>query len=119
MISEFSYPEQEKKFKKFIAENPVNFIWRDGCVMRVYTGIDIPKPELYDVSDLQIRLALNKSGLRDGVELYVSQADQDTKDWWDRATKFERNNPMVLSAAAALGVTDAQLDNLWLLAATL
>jgi hypothetical protein len=37
----------------------------------------------------------------------------------DKARRWERNNPILQAAATALGFTDAQVDNLFVLAATL
>jgi hypothetical protein len=77
-------------------------------------------PEIpYQVDDLQFRLALNQLGLRDSVESYVSGASQDVKDYWDRATTFRRDHPLVVGAGVALGKTDAEMDALFQLAATL
>ena len=71
------------------------------------------------VDDLQIRLALSGVGLRTDVETAVAAGDQTLKDWYERAKKFKRHDPMVLALAAALNVTDEQLDALWALAASL
>ena len=79
----------------------------------------VADPEGPTVDDLQIRLALNALDLREAVELAVAGSDQSTKDWWDRANNFKRLNPMVIALGAALGKTDAELDGLWALAATL
>lgn len=38
---------------------------------------------------------------------------------WDERLTFERSNPTLAAMAAALGMTDAQLDDLFALAATL
>lgn len=71
------------------------------------------------VSPRQIRQALTRTGLRSQVEAAVAAGDQDLKDWWEFATDFQRANPHVLAMAAALGVTERQLDDLWTLAAGL
>ena len=65
------------------------------------------------VSPRQIRQALTRAGLRDAVEYAVSVIDQDVKDWWEYSTVFERQNPQVIGMAAALGVSDSQVDDLW------
>lgn len=120
MIREFSYPEKRNKFEKFISDNGGSYIWHDGDVMRVYAGDDVPKIKLSSVSDLQIRLALINAGLIDVVESWVSGSkDKEIQAWWDRSLRFERDNPMVETAAKSLGVDSKQLDELWLLAATL
>jgi len=71
------------------------------------------------VSPRQIRQALTIVGLRASVEAAVAASDQDTKDWWEFATVFERNHVKVVAMIAALGVSEQQADDLWLLAASL
>lgn len=71
------------------------------------------------VSPRQIRQALTRTGLRSNVETAVASGSQDLKDWWEFATAFERTNQHVIDMAAALGVTERQLDDLWTLAGTL
>lgn len=71
------------------------------------------------VSPRQIRQAMTKVGMRAAVEGAVAAADQDTRDWYEFATEFRRDSPVVAMLAATLGVTDSQLDALWMLAGTL
>ena len=73
------------------------------------------------VSPRQICQAMNRvpygeGFLRDAVEAAVLAGDQDIKDWWNRSTAFERHHPQVLVLASALGVSEADLDQLWTLA---
>ena len=78
----------------------------------------VPVPPIV-VKPRQIRQALTIVGLRAAVEAYVAAGDQDLRDWWEFATSFEENHPMVISAAAALGVSAAQLHEVFALAASL
>jgi len=71
------------------------------------------------VSPRQIRQAMTKANLRLRVENAVVASDQDTKDWYEFATEFRRDSPVVTMLAAALQVTDEQLDDLWILADSL
>ena len=72
------------------------------------------------VDDLQIRLALNQTGLRAAVENAVATSqDQNLKDWYERAKRFKRKDPLVLGMIQGLGVSDAEADALWALAASL
>lgn len=71
------------------------------------------------ISPRQIRMALTQLGLRTQVEAAVAAGDQDLKDWYEYSTFFDRNHPQVTAMAAALNVSDAQLDALWELGATL
>lgn len=71
------------------------------------------------VTPRQIRLALNDAGLRDAVEQAVTASDQSVKDWWEYSLDIERKNPLIILMAAALNITEQQLDNLFISAATL
>jgi hypothetical protein len=71
------------------------------------------------VSPRQIRQALTRAGLRTSVEAAVAAGDQDTKDWYEFATAFDRASPVVAALGVALSVSPTQLDDLWTLAATL
>jgi hypothetical protein len=76
-------------------------------------------PSVTQISPRQIRMALTQMNLRSQVETAVAAGDQDIKDWYEFSTYFDRNHPQVIAMAQALNVTDAQLDSLWALAATL
>lgn len=72
------------------------------------------------VSPRQIREALMDAGLFDTVDGAVAASgDRKLQNWWEFATEFQRTNPHVLAMAQALGVTDAQLDGIWILAGSL
>jgi hypothetical protein len=53
------------------------------------------------------------------VEAYVATADQATKDSWQFATSFDRDNSMIATAAAALGKASVDVDAPFALAKTL
>lgn len=71
------------------------------------------------VTPLQARRALRKAGIKAEVDAYVETLDDDAQDAWEYALSVERNNPIVLGAGAALGMTEQQMDDLFILAATL
>lgn len=71
------------------------------------------------VTPRQIRQALTAAGLRAQIEAGVAAADQDTRDWWEFATSFESDHPMVLTMCSALGISDEQRGQVFQLAATL
>lgn len=71
------------------------------------------------VSPRQIRQALTRMNLRAQVEAAVAAGSQDLQDWWAYATEFDRTNSHVIDMGTALGVTERQLDDLWILAASL
>jgi hypothetical protein len=70
-------------------------------------------------SPWQIRKALNQTGLRNSIEAAVAAGDQTVKDAWQYATEFRRDNPLVSQMGAALGKTEADLDDLFALAKSL
>lgn len=73
-----------------------------------------------EVTMRQARLALLQSGLLAQVDAAVaSMPGEDARIEWEFSTKVERNRPLVQSLTAALGLTEAQLDDLFALAATL
>ncbi len=76
----------------------------------------VPVPET--VTPRQIRWALNAAGLRATVEAAISGADQNTKDAWEFSNEVRRDNPLLNSLAAALGMSSEQLDELFRLAAS-
>lgn len=86
---------------------------------RIVPYMPEPTPIPASISPRQIRQALTRKGLRSAVEAAVAASSQDIKDWWEFSTVCERDNEHVISMATALGVTDAQLDDLWTLGATL
>lgn len=79
----------------------------------------LPPPPIAPISPRQIRQALTRAGLRTAVEAAVLAGDQDLKDWWEFSTSFERLNPQVVAMGVALGQSDAALDALWQLGASL
>ena len=95
----------------------------DRCVAGDFGAIAVyvaPPVRYAPLTAWQIRKALNTAGLRATVEAAITgSSDQDLKDAWQYASSFERNHPLVASMAAALGKTDAEIDALFILGATL
>jgi hypothetical protein len=71
------------------------------------------------VSQRQARLALLGAGLLDQVETIVTAAGGAAKITWDWATEITRHDPMVSTLGPALGLSDAQIDALFVTASTL
>jgi hypothetical protein len=71
------------------------------------------------ISPAQARIALHNAGLLDRVEAAVSAADIVTQIAWAQATSIERDSPTVAALSAALGLTDAQIDDLFTAAAAI
>jgi hypothetical protein len=78
-----------------------------------------PAPEIVvpsSVSPRQIRLALNKLGLRDTVEAEIAVSSRDIRDTWEFSTEISITDPLVQSIATKFG---ADLNGLFILAASL
>ena len=69
------------------------------------------------VSPYQARRALNAAGLREAVETAVASASYEVRDAWEYALTVERASPMIAALAAALGLSETQVDDLFIAAA--
>lgn len=93
----------------------------DGVSLREPTAeeqaaIDNPVPE--QVSRVQARVALHQAGLLDQVEAIIADPATDpvTVIAYTDATTFDRKSPTLAALASALGLTDTDLDNLFVAA---
>ena len=71
------------------------------------------------VSRAQFILALLQIDLLDEVEAAIAAADRATQINYEERLEFGRSFPLIGSMAAVLGKTDAEVDALFVLAATL
>jgi hypothetical protein len=92
--------------------------WADGSIVvdqHILTQLKMPK----SISAWQIRKALNQLNLRNDVETAIASGSQDLKDAWQFASSFDYGNPLINELAIALGKDQADIDQLFMLAATL
>lgn len=73
------------------------------------------------VAPLQGLLALDAAGLADDYELWANAPERTFSEraFINRAQVWRRDDPLLQAGTGALGMTDAQLDQLFILAATL
>jgi hypothetical protein len=72
------------------------------------------------VSRFQARAALHLAGLLETIEGAIAISTDDmVKLAWNEAQEFKRLSPTVLAISAGLGLTDEQLDDLFITAATI
>jgi hypothetical protein len=64
-------------------------------------------------------MALHQTGKLASVNAAVAAADEETKIAWEYSTEVQRNFPLVATLAAALSLTESDLDNLFTLSASL
>jgi len=88
-------------------------------VTAIWTVEAIPVTVPVSVSPRQARIALNAAGLRQAVEDWVATQDQNIKDSWEFSLEIRRDDPLILAAAAALSLTEQQLDSLFIAAGSI
>jgi hypothetical protein len=81
-------------------------------------------PIPFSVTRRQARQALLLAGLLDSVDTAIAAITDATQRKlaqieWEDSQDFERNRPLLVSLSAALGLNSAQLDQLFITAATL
>jgi hypothetical protein len=69
------------------------------------------------VAQWQARTALLRAGLLAQVEAAVAQASDEVKIAWEYAPRIRRDSDFTVAIAAALSLSDAQLDALFVTAA--
>lgn len=103
-----------------VVEVGEDFSWAGKVVdWETLTVVDAPPPVPAAVTPAQIRLAiLSTPGLQPVMDAYVADMDAETRIRWEYSTSVSRQDPAVIAAAAWASITDAQLDDLFRLAAT-
>lgn len=72
------------------------------------------------ITALQAMFAINTiEGLRASVDAAIAGMDQDSKDYVEYSTVWYRNNTTLNTVATAVGLSQSQVDDLFILAATL
>lgn len=67
----------------------------------------------------QARRALDEADLLDSVEAYIATAPKAVQIDWEYASSFRRDYGAITTAGTALGMTDSQIDDLFIAAMTL
>lgn len=95
--------------------------WEKGLDGVFRNGTRSLKSFSLSVSRFQARAALMQAGLLDDVEDYMTAPNTDPfhKLAWEEATVFHRSSPTVAILQEILGLTDVQLDDLFLFASTI
>lgn len=75
--------------------------------------VEIPKEVPQEITPLQSKLQLLEIGLLDEVEALVT-ADRKVQLYWEYALVIERDNEILLMMATSLGMTEEQLDDLFI-----
>jgi hypothetical protein len=118
-------PLTEQQFTYSIEHTEGYLEWVNGnIVWTVPTSPQLPEnPVPQVISMRQARLALYQGGYLNMVNTVVDAMEGPEGDaariTWEFASDVDRNHPLVAAMAAALPLSDEQVDNLFILAATL
>ena len=87
---------------------------------------DVQEEVIYSVTRIQMRDVLIEQGLFDSIESIIAgmpeTSDEEViekkkmNDWWNHAPNFRRENARVAIMQAALGLTDEEVDAIFLAA---
>lgn len=77
------------------------------------------QPFIASVTPRQAKLALLGAGLLDQVEAAVAASDKATQISWEYAIEFRRSEPLINDLGKQLGLTDEQIDQLFITASQL
>lgn len=80
---------------------------------------DQPEPVVTSITPRQMELALLEKGLLASVNSIVSGLSPAEQISWNRASYYDRNDPMLVRLSAAQKWTPEQLDEIFTLGATL
>jgi hypothetical protein len=107
-------------YSKFKNSEIMGFDVIDGKVVAPLKVNTDPR-EYIRVTAFQAHAAIARSGLYDAVTALMGDPDTplEVKLAWGKASEFRRLSPVVLEMATKLELTDAQLDDLFTLAATI
>lgn len=97
------------EYEPLLAEVEANIQPADPILVQVPQAITIR----------QAKLALLSAGLLDDVDDAITQADRATQIEWEYTTEVHRNWPTLRSVQGAVGLTDEQVDELFIKAASL
>lgn len=95
-----------------------------GFTVRAATDADHIEAPPIDISETivtprQARLALLNAGKLDAVNAAVVAAGAETQVWWDYSTEIHRDHPLIAALGAQLGMSSADLDQLFAVASRL
>lgn len=91
------------------AETQIGGRWTGSAwVARV---VVVPVPQT--ITPLQARRALRAAGLLAAVNAFIAGQSEEIQEAWEYCVEMRRDDPLISGAQAALGLTDAQMDDLF------
>lgn len=111
LADEFLVPEG----KMIVGDEYFN---EDGT-QQFYDVADIPQSVPSIITPLQARKALRSLGLYEQVNSYIQSLSEEEQEEWEYAIQIERNNHIIVNGANYLGLSEEQVDSLFILGSTL
>lgn len=84
-----------------------------------YTPDPTPPPVPSSITPLQARKILRAYDLYDSAQAWIATQSPEVQDEWEFALSIDRTNTTLMGAAVALGLTEAQLDQMFIEASVL
>lgn len=91
----------------------------DDWVIRIVDPSTLPPPVPYSVTPRQVRLLLLQQNLLASVEAMIAQQDEATKITWQYALEFRRDDALLNQLATNLNLSQEQIDQFFITAASL
>ena len=80
---------------------------------------DTADPVPVEITRFQARAALHLAGLHDDAEAAIAQANPLSRIAWEHANVYRRDSPTVISIGQQLGLSEADMDELFKTAASI
>lgn len=98
---------------------PDHSLWAGYSVLSGITEYVAPNPlAIESVSPAQMRIALHRMGMLSTVKA-IADVDPEAQIVWEYATVILRSSPLIEAMKGQSGLTDAQIDDLFTLAASI
>lgn len=129
IIMRYAIIENNKIVNVAVADEPLATNWiklendfsiGDNYINGVFSKAEIAVEVPQTLTPRQIRIQLTNSGLRQQVEDIIANTDDYAlKDWWEYSLDYKRDNPILIDMATQLGLTDEQIDDMFIQASKL
>ena len=114
-----STPPECGQFERVVPADPVQIDgkWMQQWAILPWTDEEMQTWRSYlSCGPLQLRKALRQLGMMATVQDAMAQADEETQEAWEYASEIRRMDPMIEAMRLALGKSEEEVDQLFILA---
>jgi hypothetical protein len=83
-------------------------------VIRPLTSEELKSRVPYVITMRQARIILERENLLDDIDALVATLDREAQITWEYSTEVQRNHPLVAAVQQLKGLTESQLDNMFI-----